>query len=567
MKNYYNIDFAKKKDEILNCKAYEPILNQIKERAEDALKFEYTADRLSNYLSYYETGRRRDEEYFTRRNNAVSLAIAYYLYNDERYLKELIDVINIILNEFTWILPAHVHMEENPSFDFILRRIDLFQAETARALTEISVLVSDSLPYYLNERIEYELRRRIIKAYQKYSYFHAAEDQLNNWSAVCAGGCATALLHFGTKAEIEEILPRLIKGLDRYLKGLTTDGCCQEGVGYWNFGFGSYISFARVLYNYSNGEIDYINLPTCQKLALFQQKARLNNNMTVSFADAGSDFSFDAGLTCYLKDTYEGILLPDLSTSKVQINSIMSVPNFFSMSSDYKADTLVSGMSYFPDAQWYINRQEKFCFAAKGGHNYEPHNHNDLGNFLIVVGDDMPLCDLGAPEYIKYDHYDDRMVNLNFSSKGHDVPIINGQYQMLGKEYKSVIKTTDENVFSLDLEGAYEQGLINKFNRTFTIGADGVALKDTFDYSEKTESITERFISRTEPKLSDGEINLGTASIIYDSDLYDVNVSLDYYNGHRTWSKSAYNKITVYIIDFTAKNGDIKEFDCKFNIN
>ncbi len=564
MRNYYNIDFKKQKESILKCEAYKYLVEKARNRADAALEYNYTPDRLSNYVSYFETGRRVDDEAHARRSNACALAIAYYLFGDKKYLDELIDVIHIICNEYTWCIPAHVLLETNPDFDLILHRIDLFQAGTAKVLTEISVLLSEEFPYHLNQRIEYELRRRIFDAYKTYPFFHTAEGQLNNWSAVCAGGCGTALLHFGTAEEIKELLPRIVKGLDRYLQGLTDDGCCQEGIGYWYYGFGNYIAFARVLYNYSKGEMDYIHLPACQRLALFEQKARLNETLTVSFSDSDPIFTFDPGFSCYLKDTYDGILLPDIEKAGL-LNRITasSIINFFLLSPEYVSDKLISGTSYFETAQWYINRKEKFCFAAKGGHNYEPHNHNDLGNFLITVGDEMPLADLGAPEYIRYDEYDDRMVNLNFSSKGHSVPIINGELQMLGEKYKSSVTEVSDNVFSLDLEGAYSKGLVNKYNRTFTVNEGGVVIKDVFEYSELTRDITERFITRDEPKLSDGEISLGTASIIYDKNLYDVNISLDFYNAH----SFPHDKVTVYLIDFTAKNGDLKEFDLEIKIN
>ena len=567
MRDYYGIDFKRKKEQILACKDYKPLINQIVSRADKALETQYNIDKISKYMEYYTTGHRRDEEYFNRRNNAMALAIAYYLFDDEKYLNELIDVIHIICNEFTWCIPAHNHFEENPTMDFIIHRIDLFQAETARALTEIAVLLHDKQPYFMNERIEYELRRRIFTAYKTYPYFHAAESQLNNWSPVCMGGSAAALLHFGTEEEIAEILPRLIKGLDRYLEGLPTDGCCQEGVSYWNFGFASYSYFANILYNYSNGEINYVHNDKVDKLALFPQKVKLNKDMTVSFADANADFEFSPGFACYLKRTYKGVLLPELDHATAFFNSVTSIPAFFWLDAEYKADSDAVSFTYLEDAQWYVNRQEKFSFATKGGHNYEPHNHNDLGSFLIVVGKDMPLCDLGAPEYIKYEHYDDRMVNLNFSSKGHSVPIINGQYQCLGKEYKSQVIKAEENVFSIDLQGAYEAGIVNKINRTFIVGKDGVLIKDIFEYSDITEKITERFVTRTKPQIDEGEINLGAASIIYDKDLYNVSVIEDSYNGHRTWSEKPFSPIAVYLIDFTAKEGSIKEFDCEFKIN
>ena len=50
-----------------------------------------------------------------------------------------------------------------------------------------------------------------------------------------------------------------------------------------------------------------------------------------------------------------------------------------------------------PCAQWMICKdQNGNGFAAKGGHNDENHNHNDIGHFLCVWQGELLLTDLGA---------------------------------------------------------------------------------------------------------------------------------------------------------------------------
>lgn len=39
--------------------------------------------------------------------------------------------------------------------------------------------------------------------------------------------------------------------------------------------------------------------------------------------------------------------------------------------------------------------------AFKGGNNDEPHNHNDIGSFLLTVEGEVFLTDLGCGEYTK----------------------------------------------------------------------------------------------------------------------------------------------------------------------
>ena len=111
------------------------------------------------------------------------------------------------------------------------------------------------------------------------------------------------------------------------------------------------------------------------------------------------------------------------------------------------------------------------------------------------------------------------------------------------------------------------RALINKINRTYTINEDGVLLKDIFEYCEKTETVTERFVTRTEPKVSEGAIDLGTATLLYDKDLYDVNISEDSYTSHRNMAGSPYTKVMVYLIDFTAKKQKQTEFNFEIKIN
>lgn len=565
MKHYYGVDIPKQREALLGSTAAAPLIREIMERAEAALKAEYTVDTMSKYITYYQTGRRADEEYFHRRNNATSLAMAFWLTEDVKYISALVDVIYIICNEFTWCIPAHSHMHKNPSVDYVIHKIDLFQAETARALTEIVILLDGKLPYYVTERIEYELRRRIIEAYLKYPFFVNAEDQLNNWSAVCAGGAAMALLRFGTQEEIDAILPRLIKGLDRYLEGLTNDGCCQEGVIYWNFGFGNYINFANLLYTWSEGNIDYIHNQKAVDLALFPQKAKLNRNLTVSFSDAQPEFKCNPGFMCWLKKTYPGVQLPGLEHGTNFINSVASITSLLWMDPDYVPAPEQYETTFFPEAQWYICRKEKFSFAAKGGHNNEPHNHNDLGSFMIAVGNDIPLADLGAPEYVRYANLDDRFVKLNFSSRGHSVPIINGQYQGLGREYRSEVREAGENIFSLDLQGAYPEGLVKRVSRTFRIHNSSVFLKDVFEFMNPADKATERFVTWTKPILEAGTVDLGTAKIHFDAEKYVAEVSVDHYNAHRI-RPNALREVTVYLIDITAKKQCCTEFDFEIKV-
>ena len=73
--------------------------------------------------------------------------------------------------------------------------------------------------------------------------------------------------------------------------------------------------------------------------------------------------------------------------------------------------------------------------AAKGGNYGESQNHNDVGSFLYLAGDEMLLTDLGAGEYTR-DYFGEKRYDILCNhSFGHSVPVIDGKGQKEGTEY------------------------------------------------------------------------------------------------------------------------------------
>jgi len=104
--------------------------------------------------------------------------------------------------------------------------------------------------------------------------------------------------------------------------------------------------------------------------------------------------------------------------------------------------------SFFPGGGVLISRNgpgaaPAFAVALKGGNNDEPHNHNDVGSFSVVLGRDMVICDPGGEVYTRRTfgphRYDSNLLN----SYGHAVPIIAGQLQRPGADARGVILETN----------------------------------------------------------------------------------------------------------------------------
>ena len=541
MDNYYGIDLDEKRKELLSSLKAKTFVDKVISDADKAINEEVLALKMSDYLLFFKTGDRKKFQtgYYQRRNNCHALLFAYWLTEDEKYLEPLIDYVGYICDEYTWCLPAHININDIQS-EMVMERIDLFHAETARLFAEIVMCVGDKLPSYILFRMKKEVERRVFPSLDR-GYVYWWEDCKLNWATVCGSGCLLAALYFGDDNHKEAYVNRFQKCLDTYLEQ-SKDGCSREGILYWNYGFGHFVMLAQIIRIYTDGKIDYFKKPEVHEYARFLSRVTLSNSKTVAFSDAKENLSFNIALISFLINEYDDILTPnlDFGTYVTSSNSMWSLLWFDVNFPEAKVDT---SSHYYEDAQWYIKKTKTYSFAAKGGNNDEPHNHNDIGSFMLVYNDKVIVSDLGSGIYTRQTFFPEtRYDYIQNSSRGHSVPIINGKYQIAGAEYKAKNAKATDNEFYLDIESAYESGIINRISRLFTFEDNKVYLKDTFEFSDKTESITERLVSKNVPEVTDNSVIIENTKLSFDSDKFKVKISKD--------TLIDKEEIPVYIIDF-----------------
>ena len=566
MRKCDGVDIEKKREAILNSDVARRVYFPIIEKAEATLAKTYPALKMTEYLMFEETGDRAvfEKGYFERRNDCSYILVAYWLTEDEKYRKPLIDLICMMCDEFTWCLPAHIHTDPLPEgYLSSSGVVDLFAAETARLLADICDVVGDKLPDFIHERIAYEIDRRITKPLLKWKFWW--QRCTHNWAAVCASGSARAVIKFAKDDEIKALIPMFETCMEHFLSGYKDDGCCLEGFAYWRYGFGYFVIYADLMLEYTSGRVNYFENEKVRNIAMFPQRIRMGKGKTVCFSDGVNDFTIGSGIICYLRKQYgDAVQYPSIEYLGHKGN-VFSINELLWFDAEYKEDELSDSTEIFEGAQWYITRRKNYSFAAKGGHNYEPHNHNDVGSFMIVASDDtVPLADIGAEKYRKETLTLDTRYNLlNHASWGHSVPIINGDgYQMYGKEYSANNVEFGDRRFALDIEGAYEHGIVSRIHREFLLEENRVCLCDTFEFSDRTEFVTERFVSFTKPKVSNGVVDVGSAKILFDDGLYQVSYSADSYTHH-----TSKEDVTVYLIDFIGVDRTEKRFEFKIEVN
>ena len=508
----------------------------------------------SDFRRFFADGNRTEYEakYFGRRLSANAAALLALIYpEEEKYLIRLMDELYTICDEYTWCLPAHQpNLEEN-----FPANLDLFACETAFMLSEVDTVLGDRLEPLIRNRIRAEIERRILPSFDQ-KIWHW-EKQKENWNAVCTSSvaCTVMLLYPELFPKYKE---RFLSATEHYLSGFAPDGICLEGLGYWNYGFGFFTMYADMIRTFTDGEIDYFARPHVKNIAAFRQKCTLSGSTVVSFSDGSRRESSYRSLIHYLKKEYpDEISLPDSPKSCIYHDNCarfgMQLRSFIWFVEDYAEDEKKSkDAEYFAEnAEWFIRKNASYGFAAKGGYNGEPHNHNDIGTFILARDGRQVISDIGAGVYTRqYFHRETRYDHFHCSSRGHNVPMIGGELQKFGEEYRARDFKYENGVLSMDIAPAYGLDSLKSLLRTFSFEEKSVTMTDQFDLTDGNLP-TERLIFLKEPKLlSDGKIEVDGVTLTYDPALCEVVIGEEHV--------PTKDEI-IYTVDFALKKG-VKTF-------
>jgi hypothetical protein len=214
-----------------------------------------------------------------------------------------------------------------------------------------------------------------------------------------------------------------------------------------------------------------------------------------------------------------------------------------------EAEAWSAASNYLPDAAWLVSRHVSpagsFGFAAKGGHNDEPHNHNDLGHFILTARGEIYTADLGSGEYTA-DYFGDGRYHYDCNgSQGHSVPIIGGRNQGAGREFSSTVlhaaPAAERDELTLDLTGAYEVPGLQSFLRSLVWCKERLPrleLTDSYSWDGLPLSWMERFVAWREPVLRrSGAVLLpgiegGGVEVAYEPQLVAPEIAAHTYRDH-----------------------------------
>lgn len=398
--------------------------------------------------------------------------------------EKLIQIIEGICDEETWALPAHCNREKDPDWR---HTVDLFNCETGCALALIYNDLKDILPEKLWKRMLDEIYSRVISPFFFENKQFGWEGAHHNWNAVCGGSigvillCAPELVK--DKMPVEEALGRINRSLNTYIdKGFSEDGACLEGMGYYNYGLSFFLGYARRLRNFTKGKMNLLDNAKLRLIAEFPKAIYFRQGSVVNFSDADTDEKIYRGIIKIFEDLYDiKYNLPECVFAEFDTDTCY---RFITLYDDMACDASEVPMEGLPEtegkiartnlleaAQWLIcENQQGAGFAIKGGNNDEPHNHNDVGSYVLYSDSGAVVCDLGKGVYTKDYFGAGRYDILCCSSLGHSLPVIGGQGQKAGATHRAdsfeVIEDEKKVTVKIDMTSAYDIPKVKRVLRT-----------------------------------------------------------------------------------------------------
>jgi hypothetical protein len=322
------------------------------------------------------------------------------------------------------------------------------------------------------------------------------------------------------------------------------DGACDEGPAYWRHASGCLFEFIRLMNNITDGRFGCWDDPQFIARCTYLSRCNLGDGWTVNFGDgaarsAGSPFFIYAmGRTAgieemtryayYLKacqqdpmNFYPGSDLEALLDKKDFERDFKNAlaesgGDIETFKSDMRKD--IPAVSWYPQTEHLIVKgKEGISFAAKGGHNEESHNHNDVGS-VIVFMDEMPvLVDVGPTTYMRQTfNKKERYTIWSMRSEWHNLPLMNGCPQHEGGEYRAAWAKADEKAgsFTTEFAGAYpaESGLVS-LQRHCRLKGKTLSITDSYALRERKAADEEHFMVRGEVELvREGQIRINYSS-------------------------------------------------------
>ncbi|MBT2411523.1 heparinase II/III family protein [Streptomyces sp. ISL-12] len=500
----------------------------------------------SQWRTFRRTGDRTAYErgHFERRRRVVALALALAVTGEERYGDALVDGVWLLCEESSWCVPAHDTSATEPGRSLPrgdVPVLDLFAAETAALLAWTAHLhgayLADRTPE-LAARLRELVTERLTDPYLERatrSHWYALPSNWNPW--ITSNVIAAVLLTDDTTERRVRALRLAVRSLDAYFDGVPRDGGCDEGIMYW------WQSAARA---FEALDLLALLVPRCEdavfgdpllgRMARYPLAVNLDAEWSANFGDGGARLPPRGAEVVKERNPASLLYRFGLRVGDEEVRRHaralrgsappLELPTTLqrALAALFDDDWATAGPAPFPAPrhQWLPDLQllsvqgpDGLRLVARGGHNDDPHNHCDVGSYVLARGGTPVVVDAGTGTYTK-DSFGPRRYEAWFTrSSFHNVPQIDGVEQGAGPGFRArdvrVTRTADASVLSMELSAAYPGERVRRLERRFTVPADGgpVVVEDAWSCARRPEDVrTHLMLAGPPERREDGSLLL-----------------------------------------------------------
>ena len=522
VKDFSEIDFPTYRDRDFWNGLPAVIKEQYIREAEEALDYDWPVVKATDYLEIIRSGDRRQEVYAAPRAALLALAMGELVEGKGRFIDQIVNGAWYYSEQTWWGWSAHLTAQKAPHGlpDADEPVIDLGVGEITNILSWTWYLFRDAFDEIhplISKRLKNEIMKKaVIPYYERDDFWWQGFGRrgVNNWNPWTNHNLLTAILILEDNPEKRLAgVDKVVRSLDVFVNGYPADGGCDEGPSYWGRAGASLFQNLDLLYRATDGKFNVYDNQLVRNMGTYIYKAYIDYPYFINFADADATTgSRPAIIYWYGKEIKDpllqhfGAFLAGMQewgqrTPRGKIDEqIMQLMYLDEIKNATAENALISDF-WLPDTEVAGARDkegssEGFFFAAKGGHNAESHNHNDLGTCVLYFDGKPCLIDIGRETYTRKTFSSERYEIWTMQSGYHQLPKINGMDQMQGRRYRakntSFSADAKKAVFSTDIAGAYtEEAAVKQWVRTYRLDRGRkFTVSDAWELAEVKEKPT-----------------------------------------------------------------------------
>lgn len=527
---------------------------EIVARGERLLDYRWQVVRATDYMAFERTGDRTVMERPLDENieAVVQLLLAELAEGRGRFTDQLVNGVYHTCEMTSWALSAHLIQQPTrralPSSRCHV--VDLVAGDVGATLSWVHHFMHeefDRIDPEIARRLREELERRIMKPYMEGEFWWMAltdyrGGMVNNWNPWCNSNVLMTFMLMERDAErLADAVWRTMRSVDRFLNYVHADGACEEGPSYWGHAAGKALDYLVLLERITGGRVNIFDRPQIRAMGEYISRSYAGDGWVVNFADASARGSGDPWLVYRYgravgSDELEGFAAllartEPWSWSGRDLFRILESLGADEQLRNAQAVRTEEPLTWYPETQFCYLRRGRAFFAAKGGHNGESHNHNDVGTFSLWLDRTPVFVDAGVGTYTRQTFGSERYSIWTMRSDYHNLPLVNGLPQHAGSRYRASHVEASADGLSVDIAAAYpDRAGVKRWTRAYRLKERELTVTDSFELSKAEAPNTVHFMTwgdvRAVPDRGRVEIEVRgvRTALRYDKNRFDVRV-------------------------------------------